>query len=105
MEEEKQFIMQAKYKRRLIIISILVLISILIGFNYLKFISNKDDNQSSSPELVDKDPLNTESDLVDSSLHEPQEAQVSIEDASDELSIEQDSDIPLIGEDKIEPEN
>ena len=97
--------MKAKYKRRLIIISILVLISILIGFNYLKFISNKDDNQSSSPELVDKDPLNTESDLVDSSLHEPQEAQVSIEDASDELSIEQDSDIPLIGEDKIEPEN
>lgn len=97
--------MQVKYKRRLIIISILVLISILIGFNYLKFISNKDDNQSSSPELVDKDPLNTESDLVDSSLHEPQEAQVSIEDASDELSIEQDSDIPLIGEDKIEPKN
>ena len=97
--------MQVKYKRRLIIISILVLISILIGFNYLNFISNKDNSQSPSPELVDKDPLNTESDLVDSSLHEPQEDQVSIEDASDELSIEQDNDIPLIGEDKIEPEN
>lgn len=97
--------MQVKYKRILIIISILVLISILIGFNYLNFISNKDNSQSPSPELVDKDPLNTESDLVDSSLHEPQEDQVSIEDASDELSIEQDNDIPLIGEDKIEPEN
>ena len=97
--------MQVKYKRRLIIISILVLISILIGFNYLNFISNKDNSQSPSPELVDKDPLNTESDLVDSSLHEPQEDQVSIEDASDELSIEQDNDIPLIGEDIIEPEN
>ena len=97
--------MQVKYKRRLIIISILVLISILIGFNYLNFISNKDNSQSPSPELVDKDPLNTESDLVDSSLHEPQEDQVSIEDASDELSIEQDNDIPLIGEDIVEPEN